>query len=151
MIFILLCIDECYVVRSPTVMERDWFFGNVVCIYCHWFSGFRDAQSERRLSICLKSLSLTSSTFVRAFRSCGNWHISVFCCCLGFVLCSGALFFLLRVGFCTFVASQDIVHRLGPNMVSNLKQFVQRFPVRDFWLPVFEFVFNSYSISRASI
>jgi hypothetical protein len=50
--------------------------------------GFRDAQLERRLSICLESLSLTPSTFVRAFRLCGNWHVwdfvaaLVLCCAL---------------------------------------------------------------------
>ncbi len=54
--------------------------------------GFRDAQSERRLSICLEFLSLTSSTFVRAFRLCGNWHIWDFVDAL--VLCPDASFYV---------------------------------------------------------
>ena len=58
--------------------------------------GFRDAQSERRLSICLEFLSLTSSTFVRAFLLCGNWHIWDFVAAL--VLCYAlALWFYVSI------------------------------------------------------
>jgi hypothetical protein len=71
---------------SEALLSQQWNvigFSAMSCVST--VTGFRDAQSERRLSICLKSLSLTSSTFVRAFRSCGNWHISDFVAAL--VLC----------------------------------------------------------------
>ncbi len=51
-------------------------------------------------------------------------------------LCALVVYFSFTCQFCTFVASQDIVHRWGSNIASKQKQFAQRFPVRDFWFPV---------------
>ncbi len=126
-----------------------WATSYVSAVTC--FSSWFSRRTVREEIVYLSEVPVSHVEYLCS-RVSFVWKLAYFgfCCCLDFVLCSGALFFFLRVGFCTFVASQeDIMHRWGPNMASNLKQFVQRFPVRDFWLPVFEFVFNSFSISRA--
>jgi hypothetical protein len=91
-------------------MENDWVFGQrrMSLLSLVFLRGFRDAQSERRLPLCLESLSLTSSIFVRAFRLCGIWLLPWFCAVLWR--------FVFMCRFCTFVAFQDIVHRWEPTM-----------------------------------
>jgi hypothetical protein len=97
--------------------------------------GFRDAQSERRLSICLEFLSLTSSTFVRAFRLCGNWHIWDFVAAL-VLCCALALCFYVSILHLCRLPGYGAPFLSGPIMASKLKQFVQRFLFRDLWFPV---------------
>jgi hypothetical protein len=106
MMFSLSCIDECYVVRSPTVttMERDWAFGNVVCLYCHWFSGFlfgfRDCLFVWSLCFSRRAPQIVRFVGKRSEIS-GTWL-------LPWSLCSRILSLSLRCRFCTVVPCQGV-------------------------------------------
>ncbi len=99
---------------TAVTRARGWFLGNVVCLLSLVFlRGFRDAQSERRLSICLKSLSLTSSTFVRAFRSRGNLHISDFVAASLVLCCVRVLCFSFYVSVFALLSPPRILCTVG--------------------------------------
>lgn len=67
------------------------------------------------MSICLESLSLTSSASSRAFLSESGLAYLGLGCCLGFVL--GSLVSLFTCEFCTVVSFQDVTLGSHENLV----------------------------------
>ncbi len=90
-----------YWTLSGTLLSHMWnvigFFRSCVCPYCHWFffvtcTLLREISNRRsRLSICLESLSPTSSTSSHASLSGSVLEYLGLGCCLG--LCDWALCF----------------------------------------------------------
>ncbi len=114
-------------------MERDWVFGNVVCIYCHWLFCFV-FETVREEVVYLSGVSVShvgylNKSFVFVWKRSGisgTWLLL-------WSLCSGVLSLYLYVAF-ALLSPARAMHSSDCHHGNELRQCQQRLIIVESYL-----------------